>query len=155
MGTEKITHFYGCKLTSTNSAKQHKLRKLIAELSGRQAASKEFISLYIPKQVALDAVIEDLKKQDTDCNSASKEENRRREDAMKNVIKHLKAQKQTLENGQAIFAGTMVDNSGNEVLNVEELTPPTPITQYLTAIDSHFILEPLRDMLRDFGCSLF
>ncbi|HEY9756838.1 MAG TPA: peptide chain release factor aRF-1 [Oculatellaceae cyanobacterium] len=149
MGTEKITHFYGCKLTSTNSAKQHKLRKLIAELSGRQAASKEFISLYIPKQVALDAVIEDLKKQDTDCNSASKEENRRREDAMKNVIKHLKAQKQTLENGQAIFAGTMVDNSGNEVLNVEELTPPTPITQYLTAIDSHFILEPLRDMLRD------
>jgi peptide chain release factor subunit 1 len=149
VGTEKITHFYGCQQTSTNSAKQHKLRKLIAELSSKQAVGKEYVSLYIPKQAALDAIIEDLKKQATDCNSASKEENRHRDEAIKKVIKHLKAQKQTPENGQAIFAGTTVDNSGNEVFNVEELTPPTPITQYQAAIDSHFILEPLRDMLRD------
>ncbi len=149
MGTEKITHFYGCQLTSTNSAKQHKLRKLIAELSSKQAVGKEFVSLYIPKQAALDAVIEDLKKQATDCNSSSKEENRRREEIIKNVIKHLKSQKQIPENGLAIFAGNLLDSADNEVFNIEELTPPTPITQYLAAIDSNFSLGPLRDMLRD------
>lgn len=149
MATEKITNFYGCQLTSTNSAKQYKLRKLIAELSSNQATGKEYISLYIPRQTNLDAVVEDLKKQDTDCNSASKEINRRRGDALKNVIKHLKAQKQTAENGQAIFAGNLSDSAGNEVFKVEGLTPPTPIIHYLAVIDNHFILEPLRDMLRD------
>jgi peptide chain release factor subunit 1 len=147
--TEKITHFYGCQLTSTNSAKQHKLRKLIAELSSKQSAGKEYVSLYIPKQAPLDAVVDDLKKQDTACQSTSKEENRRRKEAIKNVIKHLKTKKPTAENGIAIFAGNLLDTAGNEVFNVEELTPPTPIIQYIAVIDSNFILGPLRDMLRD------
>lgn len=149
LGTERITHFYGCQLTSTNSAKQYKIRKLIAELSSKQAIGKEYVSLYVPRQTSLDAVIGDLKKQDADCNSTSKDENRHREEAIKSVIKHLKTQKHTPENGQAIFAGIIVDNADNEVINIQELTPPTPITQYQAAIDGHFILEPLRDMLRD------
>ena len=37
----------------------------------------------------------------------------------------------------------------SEVLDVEELVPPEPITAYLYEVDDHFRLEPLRKMLRD------
>lgn len=150
MGAGKVTCFYGCQLTSTNSAKQHKLRKLVAWLSGKESREKEFVSLYIPNQVAIDAVIEDLKKQEENCSTASKGENRRRKEAIKHAINHLKAQKEAPKNGQAIFAGVFsADGTENEAFNIEELTPPTPISSYLCAIDDHFVLEPLRDMLRD------
>jgi peptide chain release factor 1, archaeal and eukaryotic forms len=150
MGAEEVTRFYGCKLTSTNSAKQHKLRKLIAGLSDKEAREKEFISLYIPSQASVDAVVEDLKKQEENCNSAVKGENRRRKEAVKNVINYLRAQKEAPKNGQAIFAGVYSANgTGKEVFNVEELSPPTPISSYLCTIENQFILEPLRDMLRD------
>ena len=150
MGTEKVTRFYGCQLTSTNSAKQHKLRKLIAWLSDKEAREKEFVSLYIPSQAAIDAVVDDLKKQEENCNLTPKNGNMHLKEALRNVAKHIKTQKETPKNGQAIFAGFFSsDGSENEVLNVEELSPPIPIGSYLSAIDDHFILEPLRDMLRD------
>jgi peptide chain release factor subunit 1 len=150
LGTEKVTHFYGCQLTSTNSAKQHKLRKLIAWLSDKEAREKEFVSLYIPNQASIDAVVDDLKKQEENCNLTPKSGNMHLKEALRNVAKHIKTQKETPKNGQAIFAGFFSsDGSENEVLNVEELSPPMPIGSYLSAIDDHFILEPLRDMLRD------
>ena len=74
----------------------------------------------------------------------------RLQDALKNVIQHLKLQKEIPENGLAIFAGTFVANDQeSEVLNVEELIPPEPITTYLYEVDDHFHLEPLREMLRN------
>jgi peptide chain release factor subunit 1 len=146
----KVTRFYGCQLTSTNSAKQHKLRKLIAWLSDKEAREKEFVSLYIPSQTETDAVIEDLKKREEECDPTSKGENRRRKEAIKHVINQIKAQKEQPKNGRAIFAGVFSsDGAENNVLNVEELAPPMPLSSYLCAIDDHFILEPLRDMLRD------
>jgi peptide chain release factor subunit 1 len=59
-------------------------------------------------------------------------------------------QKEIPENGLAIFAGTFVANDlESEVLNVEELIPPEPITAFLYEVNDHFRLEPLRKMLRD------
>ena len=150
MGAGKVTRFYGCQLTSTNSAVQHKLRKLIAWLSDKEAIDREFVSLYLPSHVAIDAVVEDLKKQEENCNSTSKTTNRRRKEAIKHIIKHIKTQKEAPKNGRAIFAGAFsADETQNEVFNVEELSPPIPISSYLCVIDDHFALEPLRDMLRD------
>ncbi len=65
------------------------------------------------------------------------------------MIQRLKLQKEIPENGLAYFAGTFTaDDSENEVLNVEELVPPEPISTYLYEVDDHFHLEPLREMLR-------
>jgi peptide chain release factor subunit 1 len=150
MNAGKVTRFYGCQLTTTNSAKQHKLRKLIAWLSDKEAEDKEFISLYIPGQASIDAVVEDLKKQEKTFDSNSKVENRRRKEAIKHIINHLKMRKEATKNGQAIFAGAFIaDGTEKEEFNVEDLTPPMPISSYLCAIEDHFVLEPLRDMLRD------
>ena len=140
-------------MATTNSVKQHKLRKLIAWLSDKEGRGMEFISLYIPREKSIDEIVANLK-----CESdsvAMKSENARDvrdrlQDALKNVIQRLKLQKEIPENGLAIFAGTFVANEAeSEVLHVEELVPPEPITAYLYEVDDHFRLEPLREMLRD------
>lgn len=147
--TEKVTRFYGCQVTTSNSVKQHKLRKLIAWLSDKESRGKEFISLYIPPQVSLDEIIAALKKE-SDC--ATDETGRNSEHlqtAVKSVIQHLKQRNQIPDYGLAIFAGLILENQQDWILNVEELIPPTPITRYQNKIDDHFWLEPLRKMSRD------
>ncbi len=140
-------------MATTNSVKQHKLRKLVAWLSDKEGKGMEFISLYIPRDSSLDKVVANLK--DESEEATSKYENARNirdhlQDALKNIIQRLKLQNQIPENGIALFAGTFApNNSENEVLYVEELAPPEPITAYLYEVDNHFRLEPIREMLRN------
>jgi peptide chain release factor subunit 1 len=140
-------------MATSNSVKQHKLRKLIAWLSDKEGRGMEFISLYIPRQTSIAEVISNLKKEEDSV--AIKFENvrdvrDRLQEALKNVIQHLKLCSEIPENGLAIFAGTFVANEAeSEVLHVEELVPPEPITCYLYEVDDHFRLEPLREMLRN------
>ena len=137
-------------MATTNSVKQHKLRKLIACLSDKEGRGMEFISLYIPQEKSIDETIAILKQESDSAVIKSESVKDRFQDALKNVIQHLKLQKEIPENGLAIFAGTYAAGAQeNEVLNVEELVPPEPITAYLYEADDHFRLEPLREMLRD------
>ncbi len=152
MVMEKVVHFQACQLATTNSVKQHKLRKLIAWLSDKEGRGMEFISLYIPREKSIDEIIAILK-----CESDSAEGNPERiivrnrlQDAIKNVIQTLKLHNEIPENGLAIFAGTFVANqTQSEILKVEEIIPPEPIIAYLYEVDNHFHLEPIREMLRD------
>jgi peptide chain release factor subunit 1 len=137
-------------MATTNSVKQHKLRKLIAWLSDKQGRGMEFISLYIPRDKSIDEIVAILKQESDSAVMKSESVKNRFRDALKNAIQHLKLQKEIPENGLAIFAGTFVaKDPKTEVLNVEELVPPEPITAYLYEVDDHFRLEPLREMLRD------
>jgi peptide chain release factor subunit 1 len=140
-------------MATTNSVKQHKLRKLIAYLSEKEGRGMEFISLYLPREKSVDEVVAFLKCESDSASvkfESARDVRDRLQDALKNVIQHLKLQKEIPENGLAIFAGTFVGNDlGSEVLNVEELVPPEPITTYLYEVNDHFYLEPLREMLRN------
>ena len=150
MVTEKAAdHFHGCQIATTNSVKQHKLKKLIAWLSGKESVGMEFISLYIPREKSMDEVITFLKAESDSAAAKSKSVDRL-QDTLKNVIQHLKLNKEISENGLSIFAGTFAANEAeNTALNVEAVVPPEPIIQYRYEVDNHFSLEPLREMLRD------
>ncbi|HTY76018.1 MAG TPA: peptide chain release factor aRF-1 [Candidatus Nanoarchaeia archaeon] len=148
MVTEKVTHFYGCQMATSNSVKQHKLRKLIAWLSGKEGRGMEFISLYLPHETSITDVISILKKESDSCVSKGEGIKDRLQEAFKNVIQRLKMIEKTPENGLAIFAGTLTDDMEDEKLYVEELIPPEPVPTYLLEVDSHFHLEPLREMAK-------
>jgi peptide chain release factor subunit 1 len=110
----------------------------------------EFVSLYMPRETSIQEIIEIVKKESDSAVIKSESVRDRLQDALKNVIQHLKLRKEIPENGLAMFAGTFVANdSGSEVLSVEEIVPPEPITKYILEVDDHFRLEPLREMLRD------
>ncbi len=137
-------------MATSNSVKQHKLRKLIAWLSDKEGRGMEFISLYIPRESSIDDIVATLKKESDSVVLKSERIRDRLQDAIKNVIQHIKLRNEIPENGLAIFAGTFVANEAeSEVLHVEELVPPEPITCYLYEVDDHFRLEPLREMLRN------
>jgi peptide chain release factor subunit 1 len=137
-------------MATTNSVKQHKLGKLIACLSDKEGRGKEFISLYLPHEKSIDAVVAFLKCESDSVAIKSESFRDRLQDVFKNVIQHLKLQKEIPENGLAIFAGTFVaNNPESEALNLEEIVPPEPITAYFYEVDDHFRLEPLREMLRN------
>jgi peptide chain release factor subunit 1 len=137
-------------MATTNSVKQHKLRKLMACLSDKEGRGMEFVSLYLPREKSIDEVVAMLKRESDSAVVKSEGVRDRLQDAVKNVIQHLKLQKEIPDNGLAIFAGTFAaGDSESEVLSVEEIVPPEPITKFLFEVDDHFRLEPLREMLRD------
>jgi peptide chain release factor subunit 1 len=144
------THFYSCQVGSTNSVKQHKLRKQIAYLSQKESKAKNFVSLYVPPQTDVEQVISEIKNQPENESPDSERAKELLENAVKSIAHKLKEHKEIPENGLAVFAGTYIEvGSEKEALNVKELVPPDPITAYLFAVDDHFRLEPLREMLRD------
>ncbi len=140
-------------MATTNSVKQHKLRKLIAWLSEKEDKDMEFISLYIPGCSSTDEIVANLKNEYESVSTKYEKARNIRDhlqDALKNIIQRLKLQTQISENGLAIFAGAFAfKGSESKILNVEELVPPEPIITYLYEVDNHFRLEPLREMLRN------
>jgi peptide chain release factor subunit 1 len=137
-------------MATSNSVKQHKLRKMIAWLSGKEGIGKEFISLYIPPTASFDQIVATLRNQSNSANVENENVRYRLQDAFKNLIQHLKLKKEIPENGLAVFAGTLtVIDQKNEVSTVEELVPPELVVTYLYEVDDHFHLEPLREMLRN------
>ena len=147
---EKVTRFYGCQLTTTDSVKQHKLRKLIAWLSDKEGRGKEFISLYIPPRTPIDTVVATLKNEPDQNTIEPRSVEERVQAALKHVINQVKQHKEIPENGLALFAGSFkTGNQESEILNVEEIVPPEPVSNYMYEVNDHFLLEPLRHMLRD------
>ena len=144
------THFYSCQVGSTNSVKQHKLRKQIAYLSQKESKAKNFVTLYVPAQTDVEQVISEIKKQPENDSSDSERTKELLQNTIKSTAHKLKEHKEIPENGLALFAGTYFDiGAEKEALSVKELVPPEPINTYLFAVDDHFQLEPLREMLRD------
>jgi peptide chain release factor subunit 1 len=149
MSNQKSPYLHACHLATSNSVKQHNLRKLIASLSDKEGRDKDFISLYIPPETAMDEIVAALKKESDSIVVKSEREADSLQKTLKNVIQRLKQEQKIPENGLAVFAGTFADNQGEEAFNFEEILPPEPIPKYLYVVDNHFQLEPLREMLRD------
>jgi peptide chain release factor subunit 1 len=92
-------------MATTNSVKQHKLRKLMSWLSDKEGRGMEFISLYIPREKSIDEIVAILKEESDSAVMKSQSVRDRLQGALKNVIQRLKLQKEIPENGLAIFAG--------------------------------------------------
>ena len=72
------------------------------------------------------------------------------ENALRLIIQSLRQQKEIPENGLAMFAGAFSgQGTVKEGFSVEEIVPLEPVSAYFYAVDDHFHLEPLREMLRD------
>ena len=144
--TEPFLH--ACHMATTDSVKQHRLRKLIASLSEKEALEPELISVYLPLGVSVDAVSSILKAEPDAASPKPAQAKDRLHETRRSLIQRLKQQKEIPENGKVIFAGFSFENN-QQVFNFEEVVPPEPVPKFLFMIDTHFRLEPLREMLRD------
>jgi peptide chain release factor subunit 1 len=138
-------------LSKTDSVRLYKVRKLISELSNKEGRGTELVSLYIPPKKAIHEAIANLREEwGTAGNIKSDTTRNHVQDALTKTMQRLKLYRTAPDTGLVIFSGALPTNGpGSEVVNVYEIVPPKPVTQYLYQCDDHFHVEWLKDMLRE------
>ena len=138
-------------MSKTDSVRLYKVRKLISELSNKEGRGTELVSLYIPPRKPIHEAIANLREEwGTAGNIKSDTTRNHVQDALTKAMQRLKLYRTAPDTGLVIFSGALPTNGpGSEVVNVWEIVPPKPVTQYLYQCDDHFHVEWLRDMLRE------
>jgi len=138
-------------LSKTDSVRLYKVRKLISELSNKEGRGTELVSLYIPPKKPIHEAIANLREEwGTAGNIKSDTTRNHVQDALTKAMQRLKLYRTAPDTGLVIFSGALPTNGpGSEVVNVWEIVPPKPVTQYLYQCDDHFHVEWLRDMLKE------
>ncbi|HYB06585.1 MAG TPA: peptide chain release factor aRF-1 [Nitrososphaerales archaeon] len=138
-------------MSKTDSVRLYKVRKLISELSNKEGRGTELVSLYIPPKKPIHEAIANLREEwGTAGNIKSDTTRNHVQDALTRTMQRLKLYRTAPDTGLVIFSGALPTNGpGSEVVNVYEIAPPKPVTQYLYQCDDHFHVEWLRDMLRE------
>ena len=137
--------------TKTDSVRLYKVRKLISELSNKEGRGTELVSLYIPPKKPIHEAIANLREEwGTAGNIKSDTTRNHVQDALTKAMQRLKLYRTAPDTGLVVFSGALPTNGpGSEVVNVWEIIPPKPVTQYLYQCDDHFHVEWLKDMLRE------
>ena len=138
-------------MSKTDSVRLYKVRKLISELSNKEGRGTELVSLYIPPKKPVHEAIANLREEwGTAGNIKSDTTRNHVQDALTKAMQRLKLYRTAPDTGLVVFSGALPTNGpGSEVVNVWEIIPPKPVTQYLYQCDDHFHVEWLRDMLRE------
>jgi len=138
-------------LSKTDSVRLYKVRKLISELSNKEGRGTELVSLYIPPKKPVHEAIANLREEwGTAGNIKSDTTRNHVQDALTKAMQRLKLYRTAPDTGLVVFSGALPTNGpGSEVVNVWEIIPPKPVTQYLYQCDDHFHVEWLKDMLRE------
>ena len=70
-------------------------------------------------------------------------------DALEKTINHLRLFKKTPPNGLIIFCGNVSEKEGQTDIKLWSVEPPQPLGQKIYWCDQTFVLDPLKDMLRE------
>lgn len=130
--------------------KESQLKALIEELGKIRGRHTELVTVYVPAGFNLNKVVEQIRsEQGTSQNIKSKAVRKNVMGALEKILQHLKLYKKTPENGVAIFSGNVSDREGVTDLELWAVEPPEPLRTRLYRCDQKFILDPLRDMVRE------
>ena len=133
-------------MSKTDSVRLYKVRKLISELSNKEGRGTELVSLYIPPRKPIHEAIANLREEwGTAGNIKSDTTRNHVQDALTRAMQRLKLYRTAPDTGLVVFSGALPTNGpGSEVVNVWEIIPPKPVTQYLyqcVAPDTNVLME--------------
>ena len=110
----------------------------------------ELVSVYIPAGYNLYEIINQLiQERSTAENIKSKSTRKNVVAALEKIIQYLRLFRQTPPNGLAIFAGNVSQFEGKEDIRLWAIEPPEKLETKIYWCDQVFILDPLKDMLKD------
>lgn len=69
--------------------------------------------------------------------------------ALEKTMNHLRLFKQTPPNGLVIFCGNISKTEGQPDIKTWSIEPPQPLAQKIYWCDQNFVLDPLKDMIRE------
>lgn len=138
------------KWMSMKKDKESQLKALIKELEKIRGRHTELVTVYVPAGFNLNKVTEQIRsEQGTSMNIKSKAVRKNVSGALERILQHLKLFKATPKNGLVIFSGNVSDKEGVVDLEIWAIEPPEPLKTRLYRCDSTFLLDPLRDMVRE------
>lgn len=127
-----------------------KLKKLIKELDAVRGRHTELVTVYVPAGGNLQDSIDQVKSEgSTASNIKSKATRKNVVDALEKITQHLRTFRKTPPNGLAVFCGNVSESEGAADLKLWSMEPPVEMRQKLYWCDQVFVLDPLRDMVKE------
>ncbi|MCS6783681.1 MAG: peptide chain release factor aRF-1 [Candidatus Caldarchaeum sp.] len=134
-----------------DSVSLYQFKRLLQTIERLEGRGTELVSLYIPPEKSISDVINYLRQEyATASNIKSKQTRKNVQDAIESAIQRLKLFDKPGPTGLVIFSGAIPQNSGQtSKIEVHHIFPPEPITTFLYRCDSKFLIDPLKDLLRE------
>jgi peptide chain release factor subunit 1 len=133
-----------------NEEEIFKLKKVVKELDAIRGRHTELVSVYVPAGGNLQDTIDTIKnEQSTASNIKSKATRKNVVDALEKIVQHLRTFRKTPENGLAVFCGNVSENEGKPELRIWSIQPPIEMKQKLYWCDQVFVLDPLKEMVKE------
>jgi len=127
-----------------------KIKKLIKHLEGIRGRHTELISLYIPSGYNIQEIMSMLRQEYALTQNVKSRVTRHNVlDALEKIMNHLKLFKKTPPNGLIIFCGNVSQREGQSDIELWSVEPPQPLGQKIYWCDQTFVLDPLKDMIRE------
>jgi peptide chain release factor subunit 1 len=133
---------------------KYEFQKVIEELDDYSGSGTQLVSIYIPEDRQISDVVAHVTQEHSEAsNIKSKQTRTAVQDALKSIKDRLKYyDTYPPENGMVIFSGAVDAGGGQTDMVTEALeSPPDPIESFRYHCDSHFLTEPLQEMLGDKG----
>jgi peptide subunit release factor 1 (eRF1)/intein/homing endonuclease len=135
---------------TSEDIRKRRLKDLVEELDGFRGRHTELVSVYIPAGFNLFKVVEQINNEkSTAQNIKSKAVRKNVMSALERITQHLKLYKQTPPNGLVVFSGNISEREGVADIELFVLEPPEPLNQRLYWCDQKFVLDPLKEMIRE------
>ena len=130
--------------------KKKKFKELVKKLESIRGRHTELVTVYIPTGFNLNTVVSQLRQeQSTAQNIKSKTVRKNVTGTLEKILQHLKLYRQTPENWLAIFCGNVSEREGVASIEIWAIEPPEPVKVRLYRCDQIFVMEPLKDMIRE------
>lgn len=127
-----------------------KLRKLLKTLEGFRGRHTELISLYIPSGHNIQEIMNMLKQEYALTQNVKSRITRHNVlDALEKTMNHLRLFKKTPPNGLVVFCGNISKTEGQPEIKLWSIEPPQPFGQKIYWCDQTFVLDPLKDIVRE------
>ncbi len=123
---------------------------MLKELESIRGRHTELVTVYIPAGYNITKVAEQIRsEQSTAMNIKSKTVRKNVMAALDKISQFLKGYNKTPEHGMALFAGNVSDREGVSDIELWVIEPPERIKTRLYRCDQSFVVDPLRDMVRE------
>lgn len=110
----------------------------------------ELISLYIPSGHNIQEIMNMLKQEYALTQNVKSRTTRHNVlNALEKTMNHLRLFKKTPPNGLVIFCGNVSKTEGQPEIKLWSVEPPQPLAQKIYWCDQNFVLDPLKDMIRE------
>jgi peptide chain release factor subunit 1 len=127
-----------------------KLKKLLKELEAIRGRHTELVSAYVPSGYSIAEVMNQIfQEKGTASNIKSKNTRKNVLTALEKIIQHLKLFKQTPPNGLVVFCGNISPVEGKDDIKLWSFQPPVKMNQKIYWCDQTFVLDPLKNLLRE------